>query len=63
LSRANWKEFRVQLLDRFGKDEHDILIRKLFHIKQSGSVAEYISQFAELIDQLAPYECPADPRY
>lgn len=43
LSRASWRDFRTQLLDRFGKDEHDVPIRKLFHIKQPGFVAEYIS--------------------
>jgi len=30
LSHVSWKIFRTHLLDRFGKDEHDLLIRKLF---------------------------------
>jgi hypothetical protein len=50
-------------LERFGRDEHDLLIRKMLHIKQTGSVTKYISQFAELIDQLIAYESPADPRH
>jgi len=63
LSHASWKTFRTHLLDRFGKDEHDLLIRKLFHIKQTGTVAEYISQFTVLVDQLAAYESTADCKY
>jgi len=63
LSHVSWKIFRTHLLDRFGKDEHDLLIRKLFHIKQTGTVAEYISQFTELVDQLAAYESTADSKY
>jgi hypothetical protein len=39
------------------------LIRQLFHIKQSGSVQEYIDQFIELIDQLIAYESTVDQCY
>jgi hypothetical protein len=39
------------------------LIRKLFHIRQSGSVAEYISDFSQLVDQLRAYEPMTDPLY
>jgi len=58
-----WKDFCSLLLDRFGRDEHDILIRQLLHIRQITTVSEYITQFAELIDQLAAYESPIDTRY
>jgi hypothetical protein len=61
--KSSWHEFCVLFLDRFGRDEHDLLIRKMLHIKQTGTVTEYISQFVELIDQLAAYESPADPRH
>jgi hypothetical protein len=30
------------LLDHFGRDHHEALIRQLFHIRQSGSVAAYV---------------------
>jgi hypothetical protein len=51
--------------DRFGRDQHDSLIRQLFHIKQFGSVQEYIDKFRELVDQLSAYEPShyADSRY
>jgi hypothetical protein len=61
--KSSWHEFCVMFLERFGRDEHDLLIRRMLHIKQTGSVTEYISQFAELIDQLTAYESPADPRH
>lgn len=50
-------------MDRFGCDQHEVLIRKLLHIKQSGSITEYIDQFAQLVDQLSAYENRADPLY
>ena len=37
-----------------------MLIRQLLHIRQTGSVPEYITAFAELIDQLAAYESLTD---
>jgi hypothetical protein len=42
--------------DCFGRDQHEALIRQLFHIKQSGAVAEYVKQFSALVDQLSAYE-------
>ncbi|KAK3149541.1 hypothetical protein QOZ80_3AG0218760 [Eleusine coracana subsp. coracana] len=49
--------------DRFGRDHHEALIRKLFHIKQNGTVTDYVDQFSELVDQLAVYESYTDPLY
>jgi len=63
LSSLEWQDFCSLLLDRFGRDEHDQLIRQLLHIRQTGTVPEYVTQFAELIDQLAAYESNADPRH
>ena len=45
------------------RDQHELLIRQLFHIKQTGSVSEYIEQFSTLVDQLAAYSSPQDPLY
>jgi len=44
-------------------NEHELLIRQLFHIKQSGTVSEYVHQFCSLVDQLASYESKTDPLY
>jgi hypothetical protein len=39
------------------------LIRQLFHIRQQGSVAEYVEQFSVLVVHLSTYEANADPLY
>jgi hypothetical protein len=61
LRTCTWEEFARMLLDHFGRDQHELLIRQLFHIKQVGSVADYIEKFASLMDQLATYESSTDP--
>lgn len=63
IKSCGWKDLCSLLLERFGRDDHDLLIRQPLHIRQLGSVTEYITQFSELIDQLAAYESPADPRH
>jgi hypothetical protein len=50
-------------IDRFGREQHESLIRQLFHIRQNGSVPEYVEQFASLVDELAAYESHTDPLY
>jgi hypothetical protein len=56
LKSFSWLEFSSIILDRFGRDQHELLVRQLLSIKQSGTVVEYIEKFAGLIDQLAAYE-------
>jgi hypothetical protein len=47
---ATWSELCSWIHDRFSRDEHDSLMRQLFHIKQIGSVQNYIDKFTELVD-------------
>jgi hypothetical protein len=56
-----WDRFYTLLHDHFGRDQHESFIRQLFHIRQSGSVTEYVDQFSTLVDQLAAYEPNANP--
>jgi hypothetical protein len=58
-----WDQFCKFVHDRFGRDQHEILIRQLFHIHQTGPIAAYIDQFAQLVDQLAAYTTTTDPMY
>lgn len=60
---VSWSEFCSMLIECFGKEHHELLIRQLFHIKQLGTVAEYIEKFSELVDQLTAYETTIDPLY
>lgn len=59
----SWEDFCALVLERFGRDEHALLIRQLFHIKQDGSVSDYIDKFTGLVDQIHAYESTPDPLY
>jgi hypothetical protein len=39
---CSWFEFCKLVLDRFGRDHHELLVRQLLHVKQIGSVVDYI---------------------
>jgi hypothetical protein len=41
--------------DRFAKNQHQSLLRRLFHIRHMGTVSSYVEEFAQLIDQLNAY--------
>ncbi|WVZ88557.1 hypothetical protein U9M48_035065 [Paspalum notatum var. saurae] len=61
LPLLSWPQFCKLLLDRFGRDQHELLVRQMLNIEQSDrSVSEYVEQFAELVDQLAAYESTTD---
>ncbi|WVZ95116.1 hypothetical protein U9M48_040918 [Paspalum notatum var. saurae] len=61
LSACTWQQFTHLVLDRFGREHHELLVRQMFHIKQLGKVHDYIEQFSELMDQLSAYESQTDP--
>jgi hypothetical protein len=63
LGIISWEEFCNLVHERFGREQHESLIRQLFHIRQSGAVSEYVEQFASLVDELAAYESRTDPIY
>ena len=44
------------------RDQHELLIRQLYHIKQTTIVQDYIERFTELVEQLSAY-ANADPLY
>lgn len=53
----------VLLLERFGKDEYGVFIRKLFRIWQTSLVSEYVEHFMTLVDNLVAYGHHTDPLY
>jgi hypothetical protein len=59
----SWPQFTTLVLERFGKDQHELLIRQLFHIKQTGTVQEYADKFTSLVDGLIAYGKNTDPIY
>jgi len=63
LKAITWSDFYSQLLVRFARDEHKLLLRRLFQIWQTGLVNEYIDQFVALVDGLKAYAKHPDPLY
>jgi hypothetical protein len=61
IRKFTWSEFCQEVLLRFGRNQHQSLIRRLYKLVQTGTVEEYVNQFAELVDQLAAYENQPDP--
>jgi hypothetical protein len=51
------------LHERFGRDQHQILIRRMFHIHQESTVLDYVERFSALIDQLKAYNPNIDMLY
>lgn len=62
-SSMGWHVFCKLINDRFGRDLHELLIRQLFHIHRTSTVAEYVDRFAQLVDQLSAYTTSTDPLY
>jgi hypothetical protein len=63
LSRISWEQFGHMVMDRFRKDQHEVLIRQLFHVRQTTTVSDYVDRFSQLIDQLHAYSPNSDPLY
>jgi len=51
------------LHEHFGRDQHQILIHRMFHIHQESTVTDYVEHFSELIDQLKAYNPTIDMIY
>jgi hypothetical protein len=52
---VDWPSFCRLIRERFCRDQHELLIRQLFHIKQTSTVQEYVDRFVNLIEQLFAY--------
>jgi hypothetical protein len=63
LQNVAWPTFTKLILARFGQDEHELLLRQLFQIRQTQSVQEYIDQFVAIVDDLSAYGGTIDPLY
>lgn len=56
IREMNWEELGPALNTRFGRDQHNMLIRHFYHVHQVGSVADYIENFDQLMHQLLAHE-------
>jgi hypothetical protein len=59
--QPTWSGFVAAVLTRFGRNQHQVLVRRLFHISQNSTVADYVQRFSQLMDQIAAYETRPDP--
>lgn len=55
LDGIDWIAFCRLIRDRFSHDQHELLLRQLFNIKQTASVQEYVDQFIALVENLSAY--------
>jgi len=54
-----WPELCKLVCDRFEKDQHNLLLRQFFLIRQSDSIADYIEKFDTLVHQILAH----DPKF
>jgi hypothetical protein len=54
--QAGWQEFVQAVMVRFMRNQHQILLRRLFRISQTDSVEDYVQRFSDLVDQISAYE-------
>lgn len=63
LDSISWEQFCAMVSERFDRDQHEILLRKLHNIKQTSLVSDYVTSFTTLVDQLTSYAKSTDPLY
>jgi hypothetical protein len=56
IPHTTWDEFCGWIVTRFGRNQHQALLRQLYHIHQNDTIVDYVDQFASLINQLSAYE-------
>ncbi|RLM69686.1 uncharacterized protein C2845_PM17G07550 [Panicum miliaceum] len=56
LVNSSWSELCLAVCNWFEREHHSQLIRQFFHMKQYGSVTEYVEQFDSLVHQLLAHD-------
>jgi uncharacterized protein YjaG (DUF416 family) len=55
VQNISWESFSTLILVRFSRDQHELLLRQLFHIKHTSTISNYIEKFTDLYEQLKAY--------
>jgi hypothetical protein len=63
LSVSNWEEFVSLVCDKFGRREFEQLLRQFSRLRQTGTVAEYATQFNASMNCLLAHHRSWDPLY
>jgi hypothetical protein len=58
---ATWAEFTLAVQTHFCRNQHQILVRRMFHICQTTTVEDYVRRFVELLDQITAFDAQPDP--
>lgn len=61
LKSFSWNDLCKAIVERFERDQHIHVVRQFFHIMQSGTVAEYVELFGELVHQLLAHDPFVNP--
>jgi hypothetical protein len=56
IKNMDWDTFVQTVCNRFDRDEHNHLLRRFFHIKQTVSVTKYIEEFSDIVHQLLAHD-------
>lgn len=59
--QAGWEELVLAVQGRFMRNQHQVLLRRLYHIAQYGSVEDYAQRYSSLVDQITAYDARSDP--
>ena len=63
LQTCSWHTFSSLILERFGQEQHELLLRQFFQLRQTGPIQDYINQYTALVDQLNAYGGTREPLY
>jgi hypothetical protein len=55
IQHVSWETFSNLIHERFSRDQHELLLRQLFHIKHTSTISDYIDKFTDLYEQLKAY--------
>ena len=57
---TNWEGLCELLLEKFGREQYQALLRQFNTLKQQGSVSEYMNQFEDLMHQILAHNPAID---
>ena len=60
---GTWEEFVCKVCEKFGRREFEQLLRQFTRLRQTGTVAEYTSQFNTAMNCLIAHHRSWDPLY
>ncbi|CAO2144897.1 unnamed protein product [Urochloa humidicola] len=55
-SEFSWKTLCDAVCARFDRDQHSQLLRHFFHVRQNGTVTDYIEKFNDLVHQILAHD-------